>query len=316
METIFAFFSQYGLLAVFGVVLIKQLGAPVPASPILLLAGAAAADDGVFAVKALVVATAAATLADFVWFYAGRRFGRRVLALLCRISISPDSCVRKNELSFARRGVATLVIAKFVPGLATLAPPLAGALGMRAQSFAIFNAAGAALWAGAGIAVGLIFHEQIQRLLVSLSELGRMAVWLVAALVALYVAWRMVRRWRELRLHARMPRVQPNELVEMIERGRAPLILDVRTQGPDLPLREGIPGARHIDLAGIETVPVADWPDDVPIVIYCDCPNDASATKAAGVLSKRGFGASILSGGIDGWVQAGYPLEALSRAFH
>jgi membrane protein DedA with SNARE-associated domain/rhodanese-related sulfurtransferase len=311
METIFAFFSQYGLLAVFGVVLIKQLGAPVPASPILLLAGAAAADDGVFAVKALAVATAASMLADFVWFYAGRRFGRRVLALLCRISISPDSCVRKNELSFARRGVATLVIAKFVPGLATLAPPLAGALGMRAQSFAIFNTAGAALWAGAGIACGLVFHAQIQHLLESLSQLGRMAVWLVAALVALYVAWRMVRRWRELRLHARMPRVRPDELAEMIERGCEPLILDVRTQGPDLPLRERIPKARHIDLADIQTVSTTDWPDDVPIVIYCDCPNDASATKAAGLLSKRGLGASILIGGMDGWVQAGYPLEAV-----
>lgn len=311
METIFAFFSQYGLLAVFGVVLIKQLGAPVPASAILLLAGAAAADDEVLAVKALVVATAASMLADFAWFYAGRRFGRGVLALLCRISISPDSCVRKNELSFARRGVASLVIAKFVPGLDTLAPPLAGALGMRAQSFAIFNAAGAALWAGANIAGGLIFHVQIQHLLGSLSELGRIAVWLVAALGALYVAWRMARRWRELRLHARMPRVRPDELAEMIEQGRELLILDVRTQGPGLLLRERISKARHIDLAAIETVPPTDWANNVPIVIYCDCPNDASAIEAAGLLSKRGVGASILSGGMDDWVQAGYPLEAV-----
>ncbi len=311
METIFAFFSPYGLLTVFGVVLMKQLGAPVPASAILLLAGAAAADDEVIAVEALVVATAASMLADFAWFYAGRRFGRGVLALLCRISISPDSCVRKSELGFARHGAATLVIAKFVPGLDTLAPPLAGALGMRAQSFAIFNAAGAALWAGANIAGGLIFHVQIQHLLGSLSELGRMAVWLVAALVALYVAWRMARRWREQRLHARMPRVRPGELAEMIEQGRELLILGVRTQEPGLPLRERISKARHIDLAAIETVPTTDWANNVPIVIYCDCPNDASATKAAGLLSRRGVGASILSGGMDGWVQAGYPLEAV-----
>jgi rhodanese-related sulfurtransferase len=188
---------------------------------------------------------------------------------------------------------------------------LAGALGMRAQSFAIFNAAGATLWAGASIVGGLIFHVQIQHLLGSLSELGRLAVWLVAALVALYVAWRMARRWRELRLHARMPRVRPDELAEMIEQGRELLILDVRTQGPGLPLRERISKARHIDLAAIETVSTTDWADNVPIVIYCDCPNDASATKAAGLLSKRGVGASILSGGMDDWVQAGYPLEAV-----
>jgi len=264
-----------------------------------------------FAIKALVVATVASTLADFVWFYAGRRFGRQVLTLLCRISISPDSCVRKNELSFARRGVVTLVIAKFVPGLGTVAPPLAGSLGMRASPFALFTATGAALWAGAGIAAGVIFHDQIQHLLEFLGDLGRMAGWLVAALVTLYIIWRAGRRWHDLRLHARTPKVLSADLAEMIERGSQPLILDVRSQGPDLPLRERIPGARHIDLATIDMVPLTNWPDGVPIVIYCDCPNDASATKAAGLLARRGIAASILSGGMGAWVQAGYPLEAV-----
>lgn len=311
METVFALFAQYGLLAVFVVVLVKQLGAPLPAMPVLLLAGAAAANDGVFAVKALVVATLASLLADFVWFLAGRHFGRRVLTLLCRISISPDSCVRKNELSFARRGMATLVIAKFVPGLATLAPPLAGALGMRAQSFAIFDSAGAALWAGSGIAGGLLFHNQIRYLLEAMSDLGRVAVWAVVALVALYVAWRVWRRWREARSHARMARVRPDELAEMIRQGIAPVIVDVRAAGPGLPLRERIPGARHIDLATVETVPIADWPADAQIITYCDCPNDASASKAAHLLAKRGLGARVLAGGLGGWVRAGYALESV-----
>lgn len=311
LETIFALFAQHGLLAVFGVVLVKQLGAPLPAMPILLLAGAAAADDGVFAAKALLAATVASMLADFLWFYAGRVFGRKVLALLCRISISPDSCVRKNELSFARRGVATLVIAKFVPGLGTLAPPLAGAVGLSAQSFAIFNGAGAALWAGSGIAGGLIFHSQIRHLLESLSDLGRMAVWLVVALVALYVAWRVVRRWLELRLHARIPKLRPDQLAEMMDQGAELLILDVRANGPDLPLRERLPGARNIDLAAIAMVPPAEWPERVPIVTYCDCPNDASATRAAALLVKRGLAVRVLSGGVAGWLEAGYPLEAM-----
>lgn len=311
METAFALFAQYGLLAVFVVVLVKQLGTPLPAMPVLFLAGAAAADDGVFAVKALAVATLASLLADFVWFFAGRYFGRRVLTLLCRISISPDSCVRKNELSFARRGMATLVIAKFVPGLSTLAPPLAGALGMRAQSFAIFDSAGAALWAGSGIAGGLLFHNQIRHLLEAMSELGRVAVWAVAALAALYVAWRVWWRWHEARLHAGMARVRPDELADMIQRGLAPIIVDVRAAGPGLPLRERIPGARHIDLATIETVSVIDWPDDARIITYCDCPNDASAGKAAHLLAKRGRSAGVLAGGLGGWVAAGYPLESV-----
>lgn len=311
METVFELFAQYGLVAVFAVVLVKQLGAPLPAMPVLLLAGAAAATNGVFAVKSLAVATLASLLADFVWFFAGRYFGRRVLTLLCQISISPDSCVRKNELSFARRGMATLVIAKFVPGLSTLAPPLAGALGMRAQSFAIFDSAGASLWAGSGIAGGLVFHNQIRFLLTVLSDLGHLAVWAVAALVALYVAWRVWWRWHEARLHAGMARVRPDELAQMIEQGPAPVIVDVRAAGPGLPLRERIPGARHIDLASMETVSVVDWPGNARIVTYCDCPNDVSASKAAHLLSRRGVNASVLAGGLGGWAAAGYPVETV-----
>ena len=309
METIFALFSQYGLLAVFGVVLVKQLGAPLPASPVLLLAGAAAADNGVFAVEALLAATTASMLADLLWFYAGRRFGRRVLTLLCRISISPDSCVRKNELSFARRGVATLVVAKFIPGLGTLAPPLAGALRMSVKTFTIFNAIGSALWAGSGIAGGLIFHAQIRHLLDAVSGLGRMAVWPLLGLVALYIAWRAVRRWQELRFHASIPKVRPDELAGMIGRGEAPVILDVRAQGGGLPPRERIPGARQIDLAAVGTVHIADWPQTAAVITYCDCPNDASATKAAGLLARRGLGVRVLIGGMEGWLEGGYPLE-------
>ena len=310
METVLALFAQHGLLAVFAVVLVKQLGAPFPAMPILLLAGAAAADNGVFAVKSLALATLASVMADFVWFYAGRHFGRRVLTLVCRISISPDSCVRQNELTFARWGVATLVIAKFVPGLATLAPPVAGAVGMRALSFGIFDTAGAALWAGSGIAGGLIFHTQIDHLLASLSDLGRAAVWLLAGLLVLYVAWRSQRRWRELRALARLPRVHPGQLAEMIERGEEPVIVDVRARAMGLPLRGRIPGAQHLDLATLETARLPDWPEGVRIITYCDCPHDASASKAAHLLSRKGRHAHVLLGGLDAWMDAGYPVES------
>ncbi len=310
METIFALFAQYGLVSVFAVVLVKQLGAPVPASPVLLLAGAAAASQPAIAFEALLAATTASVLADFAWFWAGRRFGRRVLALLCQISISPDSCVRKNELSFARRGARTLVVAKFVPGLATLAPPLAGALGMKARSFALFDAVGAALWAGAGIAVGWLFHDQIGRLLLALSELGRAALWLLGGLILLYVGWRIGRRMQDRRDRARIPRVTAQELAEMTRQGLELLVLDVRAQGTALAGGVRIPGARHVDLADVETISTADWPGGAQIITYCDCPNDASATRAAGLLIRRGFGARVLAGGMDGWLGAGHPSEA------
>jgi membrane protein DedA with SNARE-associated domain/rhodanese-related sulfurtransferase len=312
MEAISALFASHGLLAVFLVVVVQQLGLPIPAMPIFLLAGAAAADDGVFAAKALTAAAFASTLADFVWYFAGRRLGRRALALLCRISISPDSCVRQSELSFAKRGVAALVIAKFIPGLSTLAPALAGALGMNAKTFAGFNLAGSALWAGGGIFGGLLFHRQIERALSYASDLGNAAVIVLGSLLILYLAWRAWRRWHAARDLARLPRVQPHELVELLAQGIAVVIVDVRAavNGLQPSLDERIPGARRIELATIETVALHDWPTNAIAVTYCACPNDASAATAAEKLIKRGFDARVLHGGIDGWMAAGYVVEA------
>lgn len=310
MDQVIALFAEHGLLAVFFGVLVEQLGAPLPALPFLLLAGVAAADDGVFAVKALFAATLASGLADSLWFFAGRHFGRRVLALLCRISISPDSCVRQSEVSFARRGVATLVVAKFVPGLSTLAPPLAGALGMRAASFTLFNLAGTVLWAGSGIAGGLLFHDQIELLLEHLSDLGGIALSVLGALLALYLALRAWRRWGTARALARLPRVQPHELAELIAQCDASLvIIDVRAAALHDTHGERIPGARHIELATLAQTSTDDWPDDAKVVTYCACPNDVSALRAVQVLSARGFRVRALSGGIDGWAEAGYELE-------
>jgi membrane protein DedA with SNARE-associated domain/rhodanese-related sulfurtransferase len=309
MENIPFLFAQHGLLAVFLGVLVEQLGAPVPALPFLLLAGSAAASDGVFAVKAVAVATLASMLADTLWFFAGRRYGRRVLALLCRISISPDSCVRQSELSFAKRGIATLVVAKFVPGLSTLAPPLAGALGMRTASFAIFNLAGSVLWAGSGIAGGLLFHHQIARLLENLRALGSIALALLAGLLGLYLAWRNWRRWRIARAMKRLPRVRPDELAQLIAQGGELVIVDVRTATLQLATDKRIPGARHIELATMASVPLDDWPAGAQIITYCSCPNDVSALKAAHLLAKRGFSVRVLRGGIDSWTAAGYPLH-------
>lgn len=305
-----ALFAEYGLIAVFAVVLLEQLGAPVPAMPLFLLAGALAAQDALYGVWALALAIIASTLGDLVWYAAGRRFGYKVLKLMCRVSLSPDSCVRQTETTFERRGVATLVIAKFVPGLSTLAPPLAGALGVRPSSFLIFNGAGAALWAGAGIVGGLVFHDQIDGLLIRLVDFGSYALMLVAALLALYVAY----RWWERRRFAqqlRMSRISVDELQTLIERGEEPLILDVRSRAHRILHGRRIPGAQAVDLDDIESaLPVMRGERD--IIVYCACPNDASAVKVARLLRSRGIvRVRPLAGGIEAWTAAGLALESI-----
>lgn len=298
-------FTHYGLLAVAVAVLLEQLGAPLPSTPVLLLAGVESATRSGFALQGFLVATLAALAANGLWFWAGRRLGRRVLAALCVISISPDSCVRQNEASFARRGVLTLVIAKFVPGLSILAPPLAGALGMPVRRFLGWNLLGSALWAGASIAVGRVFHEQIDALLQALGRLGGVALMLAGALLAGYIGWRLWRRAVARREMLRFERLGPDEVRALQQRGCEVVLVDVRA----LMAGGRIPGARHLDLGALGEAALAGWPAGAEFITYCACPNDASAVRAAQWLKAQGRQARVLRGGIDAWVQAGLALE-------
>lgn len=306
MELVTELFSRHGLVAVAVAVLLHQLGAPLPSTPLLLLLGAeSAARDG-FALRAFAAITGAAMLANAAWFWAGRRLGRRVLAALCRISISPDSCVRQNEVSFARHGVLTLLSAKFVPGLSMLAPPLAGALGMGTGRFLAWNLLGSALWAAAGLAAGRVFHAQIDALLRELGRLGGSAIVLCAVAAAAYLGWRLWRRalvQRELR---RVERLGPAEVAALQRQGRDIVFVDVRGG----PLASRIPGARRLDLGALNDAALAGWPAQAEFVTYCACPNDVSAARAAQWLKQQGREARVLRGGIDAWTRAGLGLES------
>ncbi len=306
MELLIDLFARYGLLAVAVAVLLHQLGAPLPSTPLLLLLGAESAAREGFALRAFAAITLAAMVANVLWFWAGRRLGRRVLAALCRISISPDSCVRQNEISFARRGVLTLLIAKFVPGLSMLAPPLAGALGMTAGRFLTWNLLGSALWAAAGLAAGRVFHAQIDAVLRELSQLGGAALALGAAIVAAYLGWRLWRRAAVRRELSRLERLGPDDVLALMQQGSNVVFVDVR----GVPLGSRIPGARHLDLGALGDAALAGWPLEAEFITYCACPNDVSAARAAQWLKARGHQARVLRGGIDAWAQAGLALEA------
>lgn len=309
MDLLTDLFSRHGLLAVALAVLLEQFGAPLPSTPVLLLAGVESAQRQGFAAQAFVTAALAAQLANALWFWAGRRLGRRVLATLCRISISPDSCVRQNEASFARRGVLTLVIAKFVPGLSILAPPLAGALGMSARRFLGWNLLGSALWAGAAIAVGRAFHAQIDAVLRALSDLGGAALLLALAAVAGYLAWRLWRRALVRRELNRFERLAPSDVAALLSQRQDVFLVDVRAVSVAMPLTARIPGARHLDLGALGDAALAGWPLAGEYITFCACPNDASAVRAAQWLKQQGRQARVLRGGIEAWAEAGLSLE-------
>jgi membrane protein DedA with SNARE-associated domain/rhodanese-related sulfurtransferase len=296
------------VLAVFGALLIEQIGLPLPATPFLLLAGARAVDQPWFGVAALACAIAACSIANFGWYAAGRHYGSRVLSLLCRVSLSPDSCVRQTESVFERRGAAALLTAKFVPGLTVIAPPMAAALGVRVPAFALFNTAGAALYCGSFLALGAVFHDQVARLIDWLQSMGGRALMLLAALLAAYVAYRAIDRWLFLR-KLRLARVDVPELARMLRDGEAPVILDVRSGIGRAASGIRIPGARNIDMASI-AVALDGVATDRELIVYCACPNEASAAKLALELRRHGFRkVRPLAGGIDAWVSAGQPVE-------
>jgi membrane protein DedA with SNARE-associated domain/rhodanese-related sulfurtransferase len=304
------FDPEHGLIGVFAVVLVQQLGAPIPATPVLMLAGAHAAADPLYGVYALGLAIVASALGSLPWFWAGRRYGYRVLKLVCRISLSPDGCVRQTEDLFQRYGAAALVAAKFVPGLARVGPPLAGTFRFGTASFLLFYGAGNALWAGAGLLAGLVLHDEIGWLMDWLALFGGQALLIVLGLVALYVAWRWLVRRRFLN-SLRASRIGVAELKSMIGRGEAPIVLDVRSRTHRSLDPRMIPGARAVDLDDLEGA-LLQIPPGRDVVVYCACPNDATAVKVAMLLMRRGIRrVRPLAGGFDAWVSGiGIPETA------
>lgn len=301
MSALLSFFETHGLWALFAAIFIEQVGAPIPSFPFLLLSGTKSIDHSLYAVYALAVAALASLIADLLWFYAGKRYGQAILRLLCRVSISPDTCVRKSELSFAKAGLATLVIAKFVPGLSTFAPPMAGAMGMRPVVFVLFNGLGALLWAGSGIVLGMVFHQQIGRVLDYLQAIGWRAMWLVLSLLVVYVAFRCWRRYRMNRLRGRTPSLQAPDLWQLLQAQQAVTVLDMRGVVEGLVWDNNISGAYAMDIKAL-TQPLPEaWGNEQTLVTFCSCPQDATAVKAAAILRKRGYQAYVLQGGIEAW---------------
>jgi Uncharacterized membrane-associated protein len=307
---IIALIAQYGLLLVFFNVLAEQAGVPVPAVPTMIVAGALAANDRLPVAAVVLAAVLACLLSDLAWYWAGRRFGSGVMRTLCRISLSPDSCVKQSELRFQRWRGRVLLIAKFVPGLSTVAPPLVGAMGLRMPTFLLLDGLGSLLWAGLAVGLGYAFAAQIDVVLAALASAGTLAFELLLVLLALYIAAKWWQR-RRLLLALRMARITVDELNESIAAGQTPIVVDVRSQAARLLDTRIIPGALLADLESVDQVLIG-IPPDRELVIYCSCPNEVSAAKAAKLLMAIGYQrVRPLQGGLDAWDSAGYAIERL-----
>ena len=299
--------QYYGLAFVFINVLALQAGFPVPAYPTLIVTGALAARGNYSLAALLATAVSASLIADLGWYSVGRRVGGPVLRTLCKISLSPDSCVRQTESIFARWGAQSLMVAKFIPGFASVATAMAGVLRVPLWRFVPADAIGATLWSGVAIALGYIFRNAIDDVLAVLQEMGKIGLMLIVLAFAAYVFWKWLQRRRFIRQLV-MDRITVDEVRRLMDEGNIGMVIDVRSPMAQ-EITGRIPGAVTVDPQNMTFDLVAVEPQS-EVVVYCACPNEATAVKVAKALQQHGFKrVRPLHGGIDAWIAAGHDVE-------
>ena len=309
MNQILEFLLRHGYSLLFAWVLAEQVGLPLPSAPVLLAAGALAGRGRMYLPIAVAMPLLAATICDTLWYILGRRRGAAILRLICRISLEPDSCVRRTQLSFERRGAWALVIAKFVPGLSAMTAPLAGISRMPWQRFALFDVLGSLLWSGAYIATGLVFSSKLERALASLRFLGGGLMALLLATLGGYIVWKWQNRRRFLR-KLRIARITPEELKRRMDAREDVIVVDLRHSMEFDAEPQTIFGAVHMDPADLEEA-IEVIPRDREIVLFCSCPNEATAAQMALRLRSRGITRiRPLAEGLDGWRKRGFPMQS------
>jgi membrane protein DedA with SNARE-associated domain/rhodanese-related sulfurtransferase len=303
MESLIHVIQTYGLWVVFISVVLDQGGLPTPSYAPMIVTAALATKAGDPLWPILLVGTLGALLADVVWFAGGRRYGAQLLRLMCRISLSPDSCVGTTRRIYEKFGAPSLMLAKYIPGFAAVSTTLAGQAGTSWTRFLVFDLLGAVLWVSGAVILGAVFHHAVEVLLITLESLGHIAGALLLAALGLLVAYKFWQRHRFLR-EIRMTRISSDELRAELESTPGLMLVDVRSA--ESRERSGwIAGSVNVrDVSELKCDP------DSTIVVYCDCPNDASAAVVARKLKAMGFKhVRPLAGGISAWRSQGYPLE-------
>jgi membrane protein DedA with SNARE-associated domain/rhodanese-related sulfurtransferase len=308
--------DKFGYVGIFLWVFTEQLGVPIPSFPVLFAAGVVASQGHLDFLTCLVLASLAALVADSIWFQAGRLRGHGLLNFICRISWKPDSCISNTVAFFTRYGTKTLVFAKYIPGLNTLAPPLAGMAGVGWAAFLGYDLAGSILFAAVPLGLGLGARVGLGNSAAVLHLIGHYWVEILLALAVAFAVWRFYTRWRFKRFlrHELASAIQPHELDRLLAEHSEIAVIDVRDT---LSLHHNpvvIPGARSIRYPELAKH-MAEIPLDRPVVVYCDCPSDEAAALAARRL--RHLGAKLarpLLGGLHAWQKANFQTAAWKPA--
>ena len=306
------FFVGHAYAILFFWVLVEQLGLPVPSIPLLLTAGTLSATHRVSFPSAVCAVLAACILSDSAWYTLGRRYGGRVIRVLCKLSLEASTCVARTETYFTRRGAETLLFAKFVPGLSTVAAPIAGQTGMAYWRFLLYDLSGALLWSLSSLFAGFFFGDIAKRSQRFFGVLGHFAV---AIFVVMVLGLMLQKVWKQRRFLAgvRAQRLEPSELLDMITMAETqgnipPYIVDLRHPLDYLPDPRVLPGAIRVSPAEL-TAQNAEIPRDRDVILYCTCPSEETSGKVALQLHKLGISrVRPLRGGFEGWRDAGYPL--------
>jgi membrane protein DedA with SNARE-associated domain/rhodanese-related sulfurtransferase len=312
VDDVTQFLVRHGGLVLFAAVFAEQAGLPIPAVPVLLAAGALAGAGKMNLAMALGLGVIACLLGDLIWYYLGRHRGVQILKVLCRISLEPDSCVRQTENFFIRHGTRSLILAKFIPGLSTVTPALAGLFKVSVGRFLLYNGLGALLWTAAFIAPGYLFSDQLEWVAAQAARFGSSLVVLVAGALALYIAYKYIHRQLILR-ELRIARIMPDELKKMMDDGHDVVIVDLRQSLEIEADPYTIPGAVRMAVEELEHRH-HEIPRDRDVILFCACPNEVTSARMALLLKKNGISrVRPLVGGVEAWRTRNFPVEDLGR---
>ena len=298
---------RHGYIWLFVAALLERLGLPLLVTPVVVAAGAVAGLGDLSLLGIILITVIASEIGDLVWYELGRSRGSSVLRLLCKISLEPDSCVRRSEDAFARHTTSSLMYSKFVPGVGRLAAPVAGMSGMDRSLFLLFNGLGSVLWAVVFALAGYIPARKLPIDVLLEATAGWLLALLVVALIA-NVVWKYVQRQRFIR-SLRVSRMTVQDLKAAIDRGERPFVVDLRHKLEFLVKPRTVLTAVRI---APDELPLrrAEIPLDREVVLYCTCPSEATSAKVAMELKKIGITrVRPLAGGLKAWEDEGYPLD-------